>query len=257
MPRKYWRNLPEATLITPLIASARQRTHDMVSVLRRFPESVAPFRRPARARSAPLKAAASTKYAGQPRTAKIARCGNLRRKPCLEKVPPTPASCSSASNPAIRRTSPDIRSWGRRVRFLIARSTAPAVNRDKVYVTNAVKHFKFEPRGKRRRTRSPPMPKSPPAISSLEREVTLVKPALIVAMGATAARALTGRATGIGKVNRRSPHDFAHRHSTLPITGFIHRFCCVYHPENKAREYERFVADMKSAAPFAPHGRAR
>jgi DNA polymerase len=129
-----------------------------------------------------------------------------------------------------------------------------AVNRDKVYVTNAVKHFKFEPRGKRRLHKKPADAEIAACYQWLEREVTLVKPALIVAMGATAARALTGRATGI-EANRGRLIDFAPG-TQLLIT--VHpSFLLRVPPEDKAREYERFVADMKLAAPFAPHGRAR
>jgi len=66
------------------------------------------------------------------------------------------------------------------------------MNRAELYVTNAVKHFKYEPRGKRRIHQKPNRGEVEHCRWWLERELELVKPKLVVAMGATALFALTG-----------------------------------------------------------------
>ena len=65
--------------------------------------------------------------------------------------------------------------------------------RDTVYVTNAVKHFKFELRGKRRIHKTPAQQEAAACLHWLESEIALVDPAALVALGATAARQLMGR----------------------------------------------------------------
>ena len=73
------------------------------------------------------------------------------------------------------------------------------IDRKKTYVTNAVKHFKFEPRGKRRIHTRPNAGEVQACRWWLDRELALVKPRLSVAMGATAAFALLGKAVVVTK----------------------------------------------------------
>jgi len=70
-------------------------------------------------------------------------------------------------------------------------------SRDAVYVTNAVKHFKFELRGKRRMHKTPAQREIAACLHWLEDEIALVKPQAIVALGSTAARALVGRPVAV------------------------------------------------------------
>jgi probable DNA metabolism protein len=254
MPRKYWRNLPEATLITPLIASARQRTHDMVE----RPPSVPRKRRAVSAPGArPISAPQSGSLDEVRRAA--ADCKDCPLwKPATQTVfgegPAHAGIMLVGEQPGDQEDIAGHPFVGPAGKILDRALDDAAVNRDKVYVTNAVKHFKFEPRGKRRLHKKPADAEIAACYQWLEREVTLVKPALIVAMGATAARALTGRATGI-EANRGRLIDFAPG-TQLLIT--VHpSFLLRVPPEDKAREYQRFVADMKLAAPFASHGGAR
>jgi DNA polymerase len=67
------------------------------------------------------------------------------------------------------------------------------INRDEVYVTNAVKHFKWEPRGKRRIHKKPNSMEITACKPWLEAEIAVLKPEVIVCLGATAAQALLGR----------------------------------------------------------------
>jgi DNA polymerase len=76
------------------------------------------------------------------------------------------------------------------------------VARDKLFVTNAVKHFKWEPRGKRRLHMKPALQEIRACGGWLEREIMDVAPGVIVALGATAIRALTGRSITIEEARR-------------------------------------------------------
>jgi uracil-DNA glycosylase len=70
---------------------------------------------------------------------------------------------------------------------------AAGVNREHLYVTNAVKHFKWQPRGKRRLHKTPAQREIDACHQWLESEIQMVKPHIIVALGATAAKAVIGR----------------------------------------------------------------
>jgi uracil-DNA glycosylase len=74
------------------------------------------------------------------------------------------------------------------------------VGRDEAYVTNAVKHFKWEPRGKRRIHKRPDVAEIQACHTWLEQEIELVRPRVVVCLGATAARAVLGRPTTISAV---------------------------------------------------------
>jgi uracil-DNA glycosylase len=122
------------------------------------------------------------------------------------------------------------------------------VDRDKVYVTNAVKHFKFVPRGKVRLHQKPNTPEIKACRPWYERERAALKPALIVALGATAAQCVLGKATPINK-NRGRLLDLDDGAKAL-VTVHPSYLLRVPDAEAKAREYERFVEDIRLAQPF-------
>src|SRR6202012_5317781 len=128
------------------------------------------------------------------------------------------------------------------------------IDRTKTYVTNAVKHFKFVPRGKIRLHQKPNTPEITACRQWYERELASIKPALVVAMGATAAQSVFGKITPINKSRGR-----------LIETGDGTRAMVTVHPsyllrlpdaDAKAREYERFVDDLRMAAVFLNKARA-
>jgi uracil-DNA glycosylase family protein len=120
------------------------------------------------------------------------------------------------------------------------------VNRDKVYVTNAVKHFKFVPRGKIRLHQKPNTPEIKACRQWYERELGSIKPDLVVAMGATAAQSVLGKITPINK-SRGRLIDLDDGTKAL-VT--VHPSYLLRLPDEdaKAREYERFVDDLKIVA---------
>jgi uracil-DNA glycosylase len=134
---------------------------------------------------------------------------------------------------------------------LFDRALAEAgIDRLRVYVTNAVKHFKFEPRGKRRIHKKPDNNEIEACRWWLDNELRLLEPRLTVALGATAARALTGRDVTISRS----------RGKLMPLREGVDGLITV-HPSfllrlpdaaSKEREYERFVADLKLVAKHLP-----
>jgi DNA polymerase len=122
------------------------------------------------------------------------------------------------------------------------------VERGKVYVTNAVKHFKFLPRGKFRLHQKPTTPEIKACRPWYERELAAIEPELVVAMGATAAQCVFGKITPINR-NRGHLIDLDQGRKAL-IT--VHPSYLLRLPDEdaKAREYKRFVKDLKIAAAF-------
>jgi DNA polymerase len=120
------------------------------------------------------------------------------------------------------------------------------IERSKVYVTNAVKHFKFLARGKFRLHQKPNTSEIRTCRQWYERELSSIKPALVVAMGATAAQSVFGKITPINKKRGRLI-DFDNEIKAL-ITVHPSYLLRLPDAEAKAREYERFVQDLKIAA---------
>jgi uracil-DNA glycosylase family protein len=120
------------------------------------------------------------------------------------------------------------------------------IDRRKVYVTNAVKHFKFVPRGKIRLHQKPTTPEIKACRQWYERELAAIKPPLVVAMGATAAQSVFGKMTPINK-NRGHLIDVEEGLKAL-VTVHPSYLLRLPDAEAKEREYRRFVADLKIAA---------
>jgi DNA polymerase len=120
------------------------------------------------------------------------------------------------------------------------------IDRGKVYVTNAVKHFKFVPRGKIRLHQKPNTPEIRACRQWYERELAVINPALVVAMGTTAAQSVFGKITPINK-NRGRLIDMDDGRKAL-VTVHPSYLLRLPDADAKAREYERFVDDLKIAA---------
>ena len=118
------------------------------------------------------------------------------------------------------------------------------IDRRTVYVTNAVKHFKFTPRGKRRIHQTPEVPEIHSCSFWLDVERAHLRPRLLVLMGGSAARAVLGRAVTISR-ERGGPIQMADGQTAF-VT--VHPSFLLRIPDAaaKAREYEAFVRDLKS-----------
>lgn len=120
------------------------------------------------------------------------------------------------------------------------------IDRKKVYVTNAVKHFKYVPRGKIRLHQKPSTPEIRACRQWYERELTSVRPNLVVAMGATAAQCVFGKITPI---NRNRGRSVTLEDGTEALVT-VHPSYLLRLPdeESRTREYRRFVDDLRLAA---------
>jgi DNA polymerase len=251
MPKKYWRNLPEAAAIPELIRTASSRVDAMVEQPVISPPKAARVVAPVPAEPiqeqlapAPLKEAAH-------------EAESCRRCPLWEPA----TQVVFGEGPADARVMfvgeqpgdqedlagrPFVGPAGQ----LFDRAMAEAgLDRRAVYVTNAVKHFKFIPRGKRRIHEKPGTTEIAACRHWLDIERDAVRPALTVMMGATAARAVLGRAVAITRERGQA--------ITLGgnATGFItvHPSYLLRLPDEdaKAREYARFVEDLRKVGELA------
>ncbi len=130
---------------------------------------------------------------------------------------------------------------------LLDRALADAgIDRSAVYVTNAVKHFKFEPRGKRRIHSKPNAREIQACKPWLVAEMQVIKPPIVVALGATAAQALMGNAFRVTK-ERGIPRETQWAPFTLAT---YHPSALLRMPDEGAREraYDDFLTDLKQVA---------
>jgi uracil-DNA glycosylase len=120
------------------------------------------------------------------------------------------------------------------------------IAREETYVTNAVKHFKHEMRGKRRLHRRPSNYEIERCKIWLDKERELVKPAAIIALGVSAARSLTGKTVTIAKL-RQKPLAMADG-TMLAVTVHPSALLRFEDEADKRKAYKAFVADLKAAA---------
>jgi DNA polymerase len=123
---------------------------------------------------------------------------------------------------------------------------AAGIDRAAVYVTNVVKHFKWEPRGKRRIHKKPNAGEISACRPWLDREIQLVKPRAIVCLGATAAQALLGRQF---KVTAHRGEFVASSLAPL-VLATVHPSSLLRAPDEEARrrETKRFIDDLRKVA---------
>jgi len=123
---------------------------------------------------------------------------------------------------------------------------AAGIPRKEAYVTNVVKHFKWEPHGKRRIHAKPNSVEIAACVPWLETELELIKPEVLVCLGATAAQALLGRRFRVTAERGK----FVESKLAPYVTATAHPSSILRAPNEEARhrEMERFVADLKVVA---------
>jgi uracil-DNA glycosylase len=254
MPRKYWRNLPEAADIPRLMAEAPRRVAEMVAR-----GATAPNARPQKPNLAPrVEPDMDLPDAGTDRNAALAALARelagrndlpdfARRATQLVfgEGPLDAPLLFVGEQPGDEEDiqgRPFVGPAGR----LLNRALGDAgVPRDAAYVTNAVKHFRFTPSGKRRLHQSPEANDITYYRPFLLREIGLVAPRLLVGMGATALRALTGKAVPVMKARGTILAGPA----GLPVFATVHPSYLLRIPDEagQARAYASFVQDLRAA----------
>jgi DNA polymerase len=237
MPKKYWRNLPETQAIPALVQEAPARVLEMIERAAAMPTKRDPEKAvAAMAEQEPKTLAALNKLiaAAEPLVpgADHAVLGEGPVGAEIAFVGEQPGDQED------RAGKPFVGPAGQ----LLDRAMAEAgIDRRQVYVTNAVKHFKFEPRGKKRIHQKPTMGEVKRYRWWLMKELAFVAPKLVVALGGTAAAALSGKAVSVTKARGRA--DFDGR------PGFItvHPSYLLRIPDADAKEqaYKDFVRDLK------------
>ncbi|NLS04538.1 UdgX family uracil-DNA binding protein [Rhizobium sp. P32RR-XVIII] len=246
MPKKYWKNLPEADLIPRLIANAES---EVLAMAERQATRPLPFhdRLQEAAHNLPTqpKAPTGTLEALREEAATCARCPLHARatQTVFGEGPSNAAVMFVGEQPGDQEDlagRPFVGPAGKVFDQAIAEA---GIDRATLYVTNAVKHFKYEPRGKRRIHQKPNMGEVKHCRWWLELEIELVKPKLIVAMGATALASFTDTKLRLSEI----------RGQAIPITDGRLLFVTV-HPSyllripddvRKEEELARFTADMR------------
>ena len=130
---------------------------------------------------------------------------------------------------------------------ILAKALADAgIERRAVFVTNAVKHFKFEQRGKRRLHKRPNAYEIDRCHWWLDFERTIVRPDILVALGATAIRSVSGRPLAINKIRGRVMplRDGGHMLATIHPSYILR----IEDEADKRAQYKQFVADLKVCA---------
>ncbi len=227
MPKKYWKNMPETALVGELIAGAQAREAKMVEASRgqiggNARKAWEALRAEAMGctRCELYKCGTQTVFGEGPLDARIMFVGEQ------------PGDQEDLAG------KPFVGPAGQ----LFDRALADAgVDRSATYVTNAVKHFKFEQRGKRRIHSKPDTGEITACRWWLEQEQMLIRPALTVALGATAVRSLFGRAATISSLRGTAQN--------LPDSGAeawvtVHPSFLLRVRDDREAEYARFVEDL-------------
>jgi uracil-DNA glycosylase len=232
MPRKYWKNMPETALVGSLIAGAQAREVAMIE----------------KARTAPGSNIAGAWEALREEAMGCTRCDLYKHatQTVFGEGPVDARLMFVGEQPGDQEDlagRPFVGPAGQ----VFDRAVAQAgIDREQVYVTNAVKHFKFEQRGKRRIHAKPGAGEIEACRWWIGQERALVKPQVTVALGATAARSLLGKVVTISR----------ERGKPIPLEGGGEGWITV-HPSyllrlpDKAQadeEFARFVEDLRMAA---------
>ncbi|WP_085810432.1 UdgX family uracil-DNA binding protein [Sphingomonas sp. TZW2008] len=231
MPRKYWKNMPETALVPGLLAQAQARESGMIE----------------KARTTPGGNSEIAWDALREEALGCTRCHLYR--PATQTVfgegPVSAAIMFVGEQPGDQEDLAGRPFVGPAGQVFDRALGEAGIDRAETYVTNAVKHFKFEPRGKRRIHAKPDAGEIEACRWWIEQEQMLVRPKVTVALGATAARSLFGKTMTISRERGRA--------LALPEGGeawiTVHPSYLLRLPDEAARtaEYARFVEDLKLA----------
>lgn len=243
MPTRYWRNLPEATSIPAMVRSASSRVQGMMDKEAPMPAK----RNPEKAVAARLDAAPGSL---DELNAVIARSEPLvpgATQAVLGEGPVGAAIAFVGEQPGDQEDlqgRPFVGPAGQLLRRAMAEA---GIEPERCYLTNAVKHFKFEQRGKRRIHQSPTAGEVKHYRWWLEKELDFVAPRLVVALGATALLALAGKALPVGR--NRGEMGLGGRRGFVTV----HPSSLLRVPDEAAKReaWQAYLSDMRRIADLA------
>ncbi|WP_118858507.1 UdgX family uracil-DNA binding protein [Sphingomonas mesophila] len=248
MPKKYWANMPETALVPSLLAGAQAREAAMIATSRSQEESAMPRRTPTPDRVPSPGGGGNLAAAWAALKQDALGCTRCHLYKCATQTVFGEGALDArilfvGEQPGDQEDLAGRPFVGPAGEVFNAALEEAGIDRSATYVTNAVKHFKFVQRGKRRIHQSPDAGEISACRWWIEQERELIRPPLTVALGATAARSLFGKIMAIGK-NRGVPHS-------LPDGGegwiTVHPSFLLRLPDEAARRDERrkFVDDLK------------
>lgn len=250
MPRRYWKNLPEAVLIQPLTAAAAERSGRMVEQ-----GASEPARRPAAsaalridARPVPARGTGSIEEL-RAATEHCRECPiGARATQAVMGVGPVGAHLMVVGEqPGDQEDLAGRPFVGPAGQLFDKACNRLGWARDRFYVTNAVKHFKFELRGKRRIHKTPAQQEVAACLHWLDSEIALVRPRALLALGATASQALLGRPVAVTR-ERGAWHA---RPDGLQVLVTLHPSALLrMAPGEQAEAFTRWLEDLAMAGPL-------
>lgn len=246
MPKKYWRNLPEATLIPAMIAKAEA---DVRTMTERAAGDPPPFhlrlREAAQAAPRVEPPAPGTIGALAEEVRHCTRCPLhcAATQSVFGEGPPEARLMMVGEQPGDQEDLAGRPFVGPAGRVLDAALEEAGMSRDTLYLTNAVKHFKYVPRGKRRIHQKPDRGEIEHCRWWLTKEIAFVRPRLIVALGATALYALSGERRPLGPLRGR---PIAMEDGVL-LFPTVHPSFLLRLPDEaeRRRQHALFVEDMR------------
>ncbi|MEL7273417.1 MAG: UdgX family uracil-DNA binding protein [Pseudomonadota bacterium] len=241
MPKKYWHNLPEAALIPDLIEKARERENAMIEA-----DPTTPREGMMRHREVVVEETFPDRDTIETLEDLRASLKGCRACPLWEPATQAVPGKGPAHAPIMfvgeqpgdkedLAGEPFIGPAGQVLRGVLSEI---GHDPDNIYVTNAVKHFKFEPRGKRRLHKNPTVKEIDHCKWWLNREIELVQPRVVVALGGSAVRALTGK-SGTIKALRGGAHPLTHLDRALSMVVTNHPSYILRIPETDRAEQAR------------------
>ncbi|GEO15177.1 UdgX family uracil-DNA binding protein [Microvirga aerophila] len=236
MPKKYWRNMPEAASIPGLIQTASQRVDRMIEQEATMPTKRTPER------------ALEAMWNQEPQTLKelnaiIAKAGPLvpgATQAVFGEGPDHADVVFVGEQPGDQEDLQGRPFVGPAGKLLTKAMGEVGIDRGQAYLTNAVKHFKFEQRGHRRIHSKPTAGEVKHYRPWLMKELELVRPKLVVALGATALLALTGKPTPITRSRGRAKFGAYEGYVTVHPSYLLR----LPDEETKQAAYEAFLADL-------------
>ncbi len=258
MPKRYWKNLPEAIHIPELIEGSRPRTERMISTDGRAARPA-----PALAYLARLEA-----LSGEQPVTEIPDNGSaLPPFPELRKMAANCRACPLWENatctvfgegpegarvmiigeqPGDREDIAGKAFVGPAGKLLDEALAAAGIDRAEAYVTNAVKHFKWKPRGKVRLHQKPDTPEIEACRPWVLAELKNVAPEVIILLGGTAAQSLLGKLVQVTKMRGEIPAP----HLAAKVILTVHPSYLLRLPgeDSRRREFQKFVDDLRLAA---------
>lgn len=233
MPRKYWKNMPETALVGELIKGARARELAMVETAR----TTGPGDNATKAWAALRDEAAACTRCHLYKHATQTVFGEGPVDAPLMLIGEQPGDQEDIAG------RPFVGPAGQLLDDALAQA---GIDRSAAYLTNAVKHFKFEPRGKRRIHSTPDAGEISACRWWVEQELLIVRPKVVIALGATAARSLLGKAVTISRERGRAiPLDSGAEAWITVHPSYLLR---LPDPEAKAAQHAAFIADLRTAA---------